>query len=328
MTDSDKKVVSFEEHQAVLKELEETRHQLEFMKAMIDELPTPVFAKNADARFVFFNKAYENLFNVTRDKLLGLTVKDLTYLEPDVREKYHGEDLYAINQGMVLHYETQYDTSNGHVDSLYWSKGFKVPESQEKGLIGTIVDISLQKQLEKQLSEKLKELEEAYRQLDILSRTDPLTKLSNRRTFNERLTEYISLSTRHDNPMCFMVFDLDKFKSVNDRFGHLQGDLVLKEFAQVLSANSRHEDISARFGGEEFVLLLPFTNLEEAKNVAERIREETQRKIILPNGEHVTVSIGLVQYQHYDSQEQLFDRADKALYQSKENGRNQVTIGT
>lgn len=160
---------------------------------------------------------------------------------------------------------------------------------------------------------------------------DALTNLNNRRQFETRLGQEISITKRQNNPLCAMMLDIDFFKKVNDTYGHAAGDEVLRQVASVIKEHLRESDIPSRYGGEEFAVLLPFTRIEEAKIVGERLRkavEETSIVIYQETPEeksiNVTISMGLAEYDGNETGELLFERADKALYEAKKNGRNQV----
>ena len=156
-----------------------------------------------------------------------------------------------------------------------------------------------------------------------LSVTDPLTGLLNRRYLEERLTEEIKRSDRHGYPMSFVMIDVDDFKSYNDTFTHPEGDKALQLVGQCLRESLRDADVAARYGGEEFSILLPQTNLEEARIIAERLRERiaTMR---FPNRQ-VTVSIGITGASSTrDTAEKIISAADKALFEAKRKGRNNV----
>lgn len=160
---------------------------------------------------------------------------------------------------------------------------------------------------------------------------DALTNLNNRRQFEIRLGQEISITKRQNNPLCAMMVDIDFFKSVNDTYGHAAGDEVLRTVASIIKQALRESDIPARYGGEEFAVLLPYTHIEEAKIVGERLRKAVESTPIIVNIEdqepqtiNVTISMGLAEYNQTETGEVLFERADKALYEAKTNGRNQV----
>lgn len=158
-----------------------------------------------------------------------------------------------------------------------------------------------------------------------LSITDSLTGLLNRRYLDERLNEEVSRSLRDGRPMSFLMVDIDNFKSYNDRFGHRAGDEVLIITAHALKSVLRNADVAARFGGDEFCLLLPNTSLEEAKQIGERIREQIE-DTTYPHRD-LTVSIGVsANFPLNISPQEIIEFADKALYQAKRTGKNNVQL--
>ena len=157
---------------------------------------------------------------------------------------------------------------------------------------------------------------------------DALTNLNNRRQFETRLKQEIATTKRQKNPLCAMMIDIDFFKKVNDTYGHASGDTVLRTVAAIIKEHLRESDIPARYGGEEFAVLLPYTHIEEAQIVGERLRkavEETSIPIDKKNI-NVTISMGLAEFEPTLTGEELFKNADKALYEAKESGRNRVCI--
>ncbi|MDD5229372.1 MAG: GGDEF domain-containing protein [Methylococcales bacterium] len=160
-----------------------------------------------------------------------------------------------------------------------------------------------------------------------LANTDPLTGLFNRRVFLERLTQESERISRLGGSAVLLMLDLDFFKRVNDTYGHAMGDEVLRQFADILRKNSRSIDVAARFGGEEFVILLPSTNQNEAFIVAERLRKQVSDIAIEhPKGiVHITVSIGAAELSEHDVDgEIVLNHADCALYIAKDSGRNKT----
>ena len=156
--------------------------------------------------------------------------------------------------------------------------------------------------------------------------TDQLTGLYNRHSLFDIGPKYISDAKRHDFSVSLLVFDLDHFKNVNDTYGHGVGDVVLKAVGQVLNDNCRIEDTVARFGGEEFVMLLSHCDIDLAFTKAESIRIAIEKA--KPNDLTITASIGVAALGLDDDFESLFDKADKAVYEAKDTGRNKVVIHT
>ena len=305
-------------------ELAWTHRQLDFYANLVEALPVPIFAKNADARFCLFNKAYEDFFGVERKHLLGLTVLDLEYLDEEDRKRYHSEDIAAIRQGLVRHYETEYDTPAGRRQAMYWTKGFGDSETGIWPQVGMIVDVSEMAMLKRRLAEKIEELKRIQRELRHQSRSDALTGLANRRPFAEYLGLSMDLARRKQIPTCMLLADIDHFKSINDTYGHDVGDMVLRALAGMLRSACRTRDLAARIGGEEFAVLLTATKLEDAVLVAERIRQNIGKTPLLPDGGRVTVSIGVAQYRPNESAQTFMKRADAAMYRAKAGGRNRV----
>lgn len=158
---------------------------------------------------------------------------------------------------------------------------------------------------------------------------DPLTGTGNRMALENTLDREVALALRHKQPLSMLVVDIDKFKNINDTYGHASGDCVLKDVAKMLTQCSRDTDAAYRayrFGGEEFVLLLNNTSRDGSVILAERIRESIEEMTTTCDEAsiQVTVSIGVSTLRTGDTASQLFDRADKALYNAKDNGRNQV----
>ena len=153
---------------------------------------------------------------------------------------------------------------------------------------------------------------------------DALTGVANRSAYDDRIAIEIIRKNRHKRRLSLAVIDIDKFKNVNDRFGHNAGDKVLKSVADICAANVSPSDFLARYGGEEFVLVLPETSIEQAHVIAEKLRHTIDGKGFYYNGNKVpiTVSIGIAEFAQDESGDKVFERADQALYVAKEGGRN------
>lgn len=157
---------------------------------------------------------------------------------------------------------------------------------------------------------------------------DPLTSLPNREAYNERAFHELHRFKRYGHPLTLAVCDLDHFKRINDTFGHQAGDKVLKLIAQVVSTRLRNVDFVARYGGEEFVLVMPETDAAQAQAVLDKIRSAVAKTPFRfkDSPVNITMSFGIVQFKGEDTVETAFERADKALYEAKANGRNQCVI--
>jgi len=170
---------------------------------------------------------------------------------------------------------------------------------------------------------KLKRREEEIR---VLSQTDQLTGIANRRRLDEVVAAEYARVRRYGGTFAMAMADIDHFKSVNDEFGHDVGDAAIRAFAQVIRGQIRETDLAARFGGEEFVVLMPETDVELALHCAERIRTRFGQESIPPIPRPVTASFGVTMLGPEDAVMSVFKRADEALYKAKESGRNRVVI--
>ncbi|MDR1685497.1 MAG: diguanylate cyclase [Desulfovibrio sp.] len=291
------------------------------LRPILETLPNAIFLKNADLRFVFVNKAYELMFGVKKEDLIGKTVLDLDYLPLDDRFFYQQEDIDMLNNAKISHHIVKYNFSDGKVHTChYWSGGF-IQENGVRGLLGVIVDVDQERKVIAVLQKKIHNVVLQKRQIEEESTTDFLTGLHTRKLFDDALFRYAAAGDRRFS--CIM-FDIDHFKAVNDTFGHPAGDAVLKEVAQVLQECSRTGDLVCRYGGEEFVLLLPGSGIDTAVSVAERMRERVSEKVCLPDGRHVTVSAGCSEHAEGEYGALVLRRADEALYAAKNSGRNRV----
>ena len=184
------------------------------------------------------------------------------------------------------------------------------------------------KALQEKVANRERELSEMNDRLLLISRTDGLTGIANRRHVEERLHEMWEHASRLNEPLSCVMCDIDKFKSVNDTYGHQAGDAVLKQFAEVLTHEAREIDRVGRYGGEEFIVLLPGTVLDAAVTFAERVRSAIEERTFTFEGGSLrrTVSAGVAAWPHprVHSHEELIKAADSALYVAKETGRNRV----
>lgn len=174
-----------------------------------------------------------------------------------------------------------------------------------------------------------RQLESANTKLQELALRDGLTGLLNRRYWESCLEREFARHQRYDNPVSLVIFDIDHFKRVNDTYGHQTGDEVIRETARITSQLVRETDFAGRYGGEEFVVLLPGTTLDGAAQFAERLRSTIERQQLDYQGSPLTFTVSLGVATLTDDMAgylTLLERADKALYQSKEGGRNQVTL--
>ena len=214
----------------------------------------------------------------------------------------------------------------------------------EKSLLGCVVAHSSMDKLSQKEIDYLEQLTKqssitihranVYAEVLQHATLDALTGLNNRRQFETRLNQEVASAKRQEKPLCAIMMDIDFFKKVNDTYGHVAGDYVLKTVSSVIKREIRESDIASRYGGEEFAILLPFTQIEEAFAVGQRLRQAVEKATSdVPDEKgdtavtiKVTISMGVYQYQSGNTPQELYQNADKALYQAKTHGRNKVYI--
>ncbi|MDI9245064.1 sensor domain-containing diguanylate cyclase [Marinobacter sp. CHS3-4] len=242
---------------------------------------------------------------------------------PDkVFEAVHPEDLDMVNQTITQSYESltewvcDYRVLVGNKAS--WVRGISTPEKDPDGTVtwhGMVINIDQQKRLEEELKR--------------LSVTDELTGAFNRRYILKEMEAQLQAHHRYDQPFSLISIDIDHFKSTNDNFGHVFGDEVLRAFAEIVQSRIRETDSFARIGGEEFLILMPHTRLNDAYTLAEDLRESFQNHVLKPSEEqsyHVTLSAGVLECSGPElaTVADLLLACDKSLYQAKHEGRNRA----
>ena len=153
---------------------------------------------------------------------------------------------------------------------------------------------------------------------------DSLTNSMNRRAYNIKIEELLSLYSRYNTVFSMIMLDIDDFKKINDDYGHRIGDNVLINLVQLIKSKIRQNDILYRVGGEEFIILCEQTSIDEVIVISEKIRKSVEKDLKTLEDKNITISIGVSEVMQNDTENEIFTRVDKLLYQSKANGKNQV----
>ena len=288
-------------------------------ETLFDTIPNPIFYKDKNGVYQNCNAAFsERVLNLPKEEIIGKTLYDLSEKIPkELADQYkEKDDELFINPGMQT-YNTKVKCSNGEYRDYTFYKASFISESNEVlGLIGIMLDIT--------------ELKETEKELQSLASIDPLSKLYNRRYFSHAAEDILRLEKRENNKLSILMLDIDNFKNINDNYGHKVGDDVIVLLSNLLLTISRESDIVCRFGGEEFILLLPKTDVHGAQIIAQKIREATQRLTLsLDEGPELkfTVSLGASEIILSEvSIEACIKRADVAMYEAKTSGKNRVCI--
>ena len=190
----------------------------------------------------------------------------------------------------------------------------------------TTTELSALRSRAEQAEAQITHLREELDRMTALASHDLLTGALNRQGMADVVAKEMARSDRSGMPVCMALLDIDDFKRLNDRLGHLSGDAALQHLARVAKASLRPQDSVARFGGEEFVVVMPDTTMQDAVDVLTRLQRELSKQLFLEGTEHVliTFSAGVVQVQPGETLEQVLDRADKAMYSAKRAGKNRV----
>lgn len=241
-------------------------------------------------------------------------------------------DIISQSVGSFIERSETYDGEiDTHRDQIERATSLQNLKSIEQELLSNLdalqsANTSYRQQLDEakqQLAAQKAEME----RLKIDVTTDFLTNLPNRRALDKRLRENVDRSNRYGTKFSMIVVDIDHFKAVNDSYGHVAGDRVIRAIGTIFSEEMRSTDFLARYGGEEFVMILPETTEEQAVKTAERMRSRVESAVFRysDQGITVTVSLGVGEvYQPEDSAENFFERVDAALYKAKDAGRNRV----
>ena len=297
----------------------------------IDSAQEGVWDWNAKENTVFYSKHWKGMLGYEEHEL-----KNEVY---EWRSRIHPEDIAKVDLIIEKHLSNESDYYRGehrllHKDGTYrWilDRGRAV-ERDDTGravrLIGTHVDITESKRTEMLLKSRNAELEQLLEKIKKLSITDPLTTLYNRRKMVEEIEQAQMCYEQVKNPFTLAILDLDYFKQINDQYGHVFGDEALKLFASLLKENVRVEDVIARWGGEEFIILFPQTTSQEAINILDRIQGLCQTDLLSFNKERVMLSFsaGVCEYDESCDLDELIKNADQALYDAKAKGRNQIIL--
>ena len=283
-----------------------------------------LFNESDNVLFKWNNNTYRSVSFVSKSvsKLLGYSKKEFENDIIDYASCIFIDDLKTVlknielastgNRNFFSHQPYRIKTKDG---TIKWILDNTVIVRDENGNIthylGYLSDIT--------------QLKDYQQRLEILSQTDQLTKIKNRLHIDEILQKQYYRFLRNAEKCSVILIDIDFFKKVNDTYGHLSGDLVLIEFADILKKHIRNSDIVGRWGGEEFLIILPHTGIQKAKELANKLRELiinfTFTKI-----KTITASFGISELTNGIKIEQLLDNADQALYKSKKNGRDQINL--
>lgn len=328
-------------HWVTLRQGEKLRSSEEHFRMLAENMADMVWRTDAEMRFTYINMADQRMRGFAREEVIGTLVRDnLTLPGRDALEEHlrkRRETEMSANKGMALKCELPMRHKN---DSEVWIEMSSVPiygsDGNIKGYQGVGRDVSGRRQDEaamlqshQQLEHRLLEVSDERSALQELATHDPLTGLYNRRFLDAALPREFARAAREGKPLAVIMLDLDRFKSINDNYGHPAGDEVLRTLAELLKKGARESDLIFRYGGEEFVAIMPGMSADQALERAESWRKQMEDTLVVYGDFKIgiTLSAGIAVFpNHGNSPSQLLVNADEMLYQSKSEGRNRISV--
>jgi diguanylate cyclase (GGDEF)-like protein/PAS domain S-box-containing protein len=298
-------------------------------KYMIENIKDVVWEMDMDFNFTFVSPNSKEMVGYEPEDLVGckmpdfLTEKSRNYVL-DQAVQHLSKRLRGDHEEIVLH-NVEFICTDGLVKWVEISAKPVFKEGRFAGYIGTTRDISERKGYESQLKRYIEELQTINDKLEKMATTDELTGAYNRRKFDDDLNSIIMKKKIYGTSFSLIFFDIDRFKIINDSFGHKVGDYVLQSVSRLVREHIRATDGLFRWGGEEFIIILPEVNLESAKNVADKIR------VLIQDHDFgiektITISLGVGEYKPGEDIDQVIVRLDNALLRAKSKGRNRAVF--
>lgn len=282
------------------------------------------------------NDLLERTFGLKTGQVDGIRLKD--FMDPEMFKRLVQKYDVCLNENKPLSYLEEHEMDNK--GTRFWRTTI-LPVVDDKTQIKRIFGISFEitslkkaeqllqednEVLEQEVAKRTQELQNALSEMERISVLDKLTGLYNRHKTDQVLIDQFNLATRYQMPFGIILLDLDDFKTINDSYGHYEADKLLKSFAQLLQSQTRKTDIVSRWGGDEFMVIVPHANQEDITTLANNLHQAFNSEQLSEIDYAYTVSIGISLYQEGDKLEDVIIRTDKALYQSKQKGKNAISI--
>ena len=284
----------------------------EKFRAIAQTAVDAIITADVNGNIIFWNKSAQGIFGYKEEEVMG---KPLSLLIPERYRGGHEKQIEMITSKLDFSYSDGIAEMHGlrkdgsefplELTVSMWKVG------EETFYSGIIRDITRRKHME--------------HELENLATTDRLTQAYNRTKFHEIIKGEIERVKRYGHPLSMILFDIDHFKKVNDNFGHSAGDYILKTLTSIVKENLREIDFLVRWGGEEFIVITPETDLEKAEILAERIRKAIEDYTFEQAGK-ITISLGVTRFRRDENEDSFIKRADDTMYKAKEKGRNRVEV--
>jgi len=335
MTDLQKRLERLEAQNAdILRRIDELTASEEKYRVLLDESSDPIFMFNPDGQYLYVNRAFAEGVNRSLDEIIHKKIWDV--FSQDEADKRFATVKWVFENGETRIIEVRVPRTDGDRYYITTAK----PVFSLDGMVASVICISKEiterkrmeeelRQANERLSEQLAEIKSLHETLREQAIRDPLTGLYNLRFLTESMKREIARAIRENHPLSVVLMDIDHFKVFNDTHGHKAGDEVLRELGKILSTQTRAGDIACRYGGEEFMVIMPFAHTEEAFKRAEQWRKIFESTKIDNKGEllSATISAGVATFpEHGATDDDIWRAADNALYEAKSAGRNCVML--
>ena len=289
-------------------ELEELSNNHILVNSVINSTEDLIFYKDKNFKYIGCNNAFTKFVGTELNQIVGR--EDFELFDEEHASLFREMDKKMLKQNKVSMNHEWVDLGDKKVYFQTQKIPFNYDGTNDIGILGISRDIT--------------DLHLAQKKIKEQTYIDELTGAFNRKSYNEKIEEKLNLFKRYHTTFCILMFDIDDFKLVNDNYGHDMGDKVLIEFTNKVKQIIRKTDALFRIGGEEFIVILPKTELDNAFIVAEKIRVGIENLNIIES-KKITISIGLTESQKEDSEDSMFKRVDNLLYYSKEHGKNMIS---
>lgn len=293
-----------------MSQIKKSQAEVEKLSKVIAQIDDSVMITDKDGTISYVNQAFCNHTGYEREDLIGKTPR--VFKSNHYNSSFYKNLWSSILRGEIFNETIINKKKNGE---LFYERKTITPLKDDfnniVGFVSTGKDVTLETMM--------------HKEMELLASMDKLTGIYNRHKFEELFTLEVERSRRFKTPLSLILIDIDHFKNVNDTYGHDVGDSILINLAKVVKNSIRNLDIFSRWGGEEFLILIPNTDLDQAHTLAQKLRVIVEKNDF-PIAGNITISIGVSTLQVDDSFDTLFKRADNALYHAKKSGRNQVVL--
>ena len=295
--------------------------------AILEALPIGVCLTDETGHYQFMNDAYCAVYEYVREEMIGKHYSVIIPPDQIALANKHYARLLTGDTGIPV--ERKRQRKDGSIVYIEAANALVRLANGKKMVITTVRDITDRKNMQSELQKANEAYQSLHATLREQATRDSLTGLYNRRYFNETIERELARAKREDYPVSVIIMDIDLFKEINDSYGHAVGDEALRLLSGLININIRAGDIAYRYGGDEFVVVMPGASIETARDRADMVCQAFNAALVHESGQSVsaTISVGIAIYpEHGDKGSEILHNADLALYKAKQSGRNHVCV--